>query len=109
MQAEDGGGEQRAGDPQIGEQPEDQQTVEGMQQDVGQVKAEGVQAPQVIFNPERRMHQRVVWRQRRKRIPDLPKPFEAEQCFVSGDVEIVVPNKSAPQRREVCQQRQQHQ
>jgi len=93
-------GEEEAAEPglaqaEAGEQPPDEQGVEGVQRDGDEVIAERVVAEEVPLDPEESFLDRVVFDPTAGREPEFPEAVEVAHERLVGDVPVVVPEPVA--------------
>jgi len=71
-----------------------------MERDVHEVIAERVELPEMIFNPKRRVGERIKLRGRARRKPYLAQAFRRMEQDVAGHITVVVPDVArVPDRR----------
>ena len=64
-----------------------------MQHDIDDVVAQRMQAPQVIFDPERRMNKRIILRNGQWLEPHSPQSLGGPQRAVVRYVRVIVPDE----------------
>ena len=72
-----------------------------MQQQIDQVVTERLLRPESVFQPESRMDERVVLRDRRWLEPDPPDASQSGKGGIVLDIGIIIPDEARPQRRDV--------
>src|SRR5581483_450576 len=77
-----------------------------MQTNVHRVITGGSQSPEMVFQPETGMHQRIILGRGVYLGPDMPQPVQVAKGGVLGHIGVVVPNKSALERGEIGEQGQ---
>ncbi len=101
MDREDRRGQPGTSNGQATEHLPHEQHVDSMQEDVDDMVSNWVQAPQSMLDAECRIDQREVLRRRIQREPHAPKPIGVREELVLEQVNIVVPDKAAVDRRDV--------
>src|SRR5262245_53796553 len=88
----------RSRDREAAKHEPDEARIERMQQNVDEMVAERVHAPEVILRPEHGLQQRIVlgWGRRE---PDCPQTIHRLQRSIGGHPHLVVPDESAPEGR----------
>ena len=105
VEREDRRREPRPRDAEPPEQQPEEHRAGRVQQDVGDVESEGVEAPEVILEPEGREDQGIILGKRRGLEPDASQAFQIPQRRVPCDVRIVVPDEAALERGYVGDER----
>ena len=98
-------GEPGGGQPEQDQDSPQQDRIGGVQEDVVEVVAEGLQLPERILDPETRIHEWVVLRGRTGLEPERIQAIEGAQRHVLGDVRIVVPDEARLGRGKIGGQR----
>jgi hypothetical protein len=95
MHREDRRRQPRRGNPQSPQSPPQQDRRQTMQENIVDVIQPRIQPGQVIFDPERRVDQRIVLGQRKRMNPDGQQSRSGAKQRIARDVLRIVPDKSA--------------
>ena len=76
------------------EYPPQQDRVDGMEKHVGEVVSGRSKPPEVVFDPERGVNQRVVLRRRSRVGPDSQESMKRSEVYVLRYVVIVIPDEA---------------
>jgi hypothetical protein len=78
-----------------------------VQEQIRNVISDRLQAPQVIFDPEAAVNERVILRCGTRIEPDFRKAPRGRQRRILGDVRVVVPDKPGAKRGQICEKSEQ--
>jgi hypothetical protein len=109
MHREDGGDQPGRRYVEKQEDSPEQHGAGGVQEDIDDVVARRVCAPELVLDPEKRVRDRIILRDRARLGPDAREPFERAEREVFRDVVVVVPDVTGTIDRDVRDHGQRHQ
>ena len=98
MQGEDRPGKPGAPDPELAQQPDQEQGVGGMEHNVELVIRNGIKAPEPALDPESRGRQGIV---ENSAAPERLQPSRLGHERVFAEVFVVIPEKVSSNRRQI--------